>query len=181
MVTLQISWISRFAGLRSSTLDLRGCYHWWSVLLVTCVLNCGLVKSGWQEDARPRNIVHLAEDQVQRFLGNHSHVDHFKLLERDGDSLLIGARNMVYNISLETLDEKLRLEWPANEAHFGMCQMKGRTEDDCQNYIRVLAKTNATHILVCGTNAYKPMCRYYYLEGELYKYNDSIPGQGLCP
>lgn len=37
-------------------------------------------------------------------------------------------------------------------------------QDDCQNYIRVLAKTNATHLLVCGTNAYRPMCRYYYLE-----------------
>uniref|UniRef100_A0A1I7WS18 PITH domain-containing protein n=1 Tax=Heterorhabditis bacteriophora TaxID=37862 RepID=A0A1I7WS18_HETBA len=29
--------------------------------------------------------------------------DHFKLLEADGDSLLVGARNAVYNLSLTTL------------------------------------------------------------------------------
>lgn len=144
-----------------------GCDHccwWWIAVVFVCVLNCGLVKSGWQEDARPRSIVHLAENEVQRFIGNHSHVDHFKLLERDGDFLLIGARNMVYNISLETLTERLRLEWPTTDNQYETCQMKGRTVDDCQNYIRVLAKTNATHLLVCGTNAYRPMCRYYYLE-----------------
>ncbi|GAB6019000.1 Semaphorin-1A, variant 2 [Chamberlinius hualienensis] len=160
------------------------CRQWASVCIFLLVLNAGfelVLSSGWQDDVRPRTIVHLAENQVQRFAGNQSHVDHFKLLERDGDYLLIGARNMVYNISLQSLTEKLRLDWPANDIHFGLCQMKGRTEDDCQNYIRVLAKINDTHILVCGTNAYKPMCRYYFLEGETYKFNDSIPGQGLCP
>lgn len=40
-----------------------------------------------------------------RFLGNVSHVDFFKLLRQDGNSLLIGARNVVYNISIHTLVE----------------------------------------------------------------------------
>jgi hypothetical protein len=32
------------------------------------------------------------EEQAQRFLGNESHKDHFKLLEREQNSLLVGAR-----------------------------------------------------------------------------------------
>jgi hypothetical protein len=32
------------------------------------------------------------EEQAQRFLGNESYKDHFKLLEKDQNSLLVGAR-----------------------------------------------------------------------------------------
>lgn len=34
-------------------------------------------------------------------------------------------------------------------------------QDECQNYIRVLAKEGEGQFLVCGTNAYKPLCRLY--------------------
>ena len=34
-------------------------------------------------------------------------------------------------------------------------------QDECQNYIRVLAQTDTKHLLVCGTNSYKPKCRTY--------------------
>ena len=44
-------------------------------------------------------------DTVKNFLGNQTHNDHFKLLQSDGVSLLIGARNVVYNLSLATLEE----------------------------------------------------------------------------
>ena len=36
-------------------------------------------------------------------MGNQTTKDHFKLLQQDGGSLLIGARNIVYNISLHDL------------------------------------------------------------------------------
>ena len=31
-------------------------------------------------------------ENVQRFMGNESHRDHFKLLQKDGSALLVGAR-----------------------------------------------------------------------------------------
>ena len=37
-------------------------------------------------------------------------------------------------------------------------------QDDCQNYIRVLAKIAEDKVLICGTNAYKPLCRHYHLK-----------------
>ncbi len=42
---------------------------------------------------------------MRSFLGNVTHRDHFKLLQSDGVSLLIGARNVVYNLSLSRLEE----------------------------------------------------------------------------
>ena len=46
-------------------------------------------------------------DKVLSFLGNQTHKDHFKLLRSDGVSLLIGARNVVYNLSLSDLSENI--------------------------------------------------------------------------
>ena len=34
-------------------------------------------------------------------------------------------------------------------------------QDECQNYIRVLAQTDTSSLLVCGTNSFKPRCRTY--------------------
>jgi semaphorin 6 len=52
------------------------------------------------------NLFHcFVAELAQRFLGNQTDKDYFKLLRREGSALLIGARNMIYNISLETLKE----------------------------------------------------------------------------
>jgi len=42
-----------------------------------------------------------------------------------------------------------------------ICILKGKSEDECQNYVRVLAKTDTHSLLVCGTNSFKPKCRTY--------------------
>lgn len=117
------------------------------------------------------------------FKGNESHRDHFKLLQREGSALLVGARNIVYNISLRDLNEfsEQRIEWRSAGPHRDLCLLKGKGEDECQNYIRVLAKIDKNKILVCGTNSYKPLCRYYaYRDGE-YKMDKEYEGTALCP
>lgn len=50
----------------------------------------------------------LLSDTVKNFMGNQTHQDHFKLLQSDGVSLLIGARNVVYNLSLSDLSENVQ-------------------------------------------------------------------------
>ena len=42
---------------------------------------------------------------LTEFHGNSSHTDHFKLLREDGTSVLVGARNIIYNLSLPDLLE----------------------------------------------------------------------------
>ena len=62
-------------------------------------------------------------DFVRTFLGNQTHTDHFKLLNQDGSSLLIGARNVVYNLSLSDLSENLeqRIEWNSRDRDTELC------------------------------------------------------------
>lgn len=42
-----------------------------------------------------------------------------------------------------------------------MCKVKGKSAEQCQNYIRVLKLQAPDTLFVCGTNAYKPKCRTY--------------------
>ncbi|XP_067131237.1 semaphorin-1A-like isoform X3 [Centruroides vittatus] len=157
--------------------------HRYLVVCVIFLLLLGMpINCAWQEPILPKfTITQLPEDSVMKFVGNQTHVDHFKLLEQDGDHVLIGARNIVYNISIGTLQEKKRLEWYAGENDINMCKVKGKSEDECQNYIRVLAKISEDTILVCGTNAFKPLCRHYKQGATDYKKIKENSGEGLCP
>ncbi|GIY90834.1 hypothetical protein CEXT_441672 [Caerostris extrusa] len=116
---------------------------------------------------------------MQRFVGNQTHSDYFKLLEKDGDHLLVAARNIVYNISLDTMQERKRLEWYSSDDDINMCKMKGKSEE-CQNYIRVLTRKSEDTLLVCGTNAFKPICRHYLQDAD-YTIVKELSGEGLCP
>ncbi|KAF8795463.1 Semaphorin-1A like protein [Argiope bruennichi] len=143
-----------------------------------CVECCGdgvlLIGFVWQR-------CFIEESDLQRFIGNESYSDYFKLLEQDADSLLVGARNIVYNISLQSLQEQKRLEWFSATEDIGMCRLKGKSEEECQNYIRVLARKSEDTILVCGTNAFKPMCRNYKQTPTDYIVTKEQSGEGLCP
>lgn len=69
----------------------------------------------------------------------------------------------MYNVSLKNLLENQlhRLEWKSSDAHRELCGLKGKQDSDCQNYIRVFARVNDHKVMICGTNSYKPLCRYY--------------------
>ena len=121
---------------------------------------------------------------LQSFLGNQTHADHFKLLNQDGKSLLIGARNIVYNISLEDMTENIdkRIEWSSSHRDRELCLVKGKSNDDCNNYIRVLAKVDEDELLICGTNAYNPRCRNYARNNQsVYEVIKDFSGKGYCP
>ncbi|CAB3359363.1 Hypothetical predicted protein [Cloeon dipterum] len=123
------------------------------------------------------------DERAERFLGNQSHKDHFKLLQKDHNWLLVGARNIVYNVSLHDLTEAVehRIDWPVGKATKELCTVKGKLEDDCQNYIRVLVKINDEKLLVCGTNAYSPKCKDYRLQDGYFTMGNESEGKALCP
>lgn len=97
----------------------------------------------------------LTEMGSPTFFGNGS--DFFKILSMDENSVLIGAKNNVYNLSLSRLVENLdsRVEWMSSEAHREMCVLKGKNNSDCQNYIRIYARVSDRQIMLCGTNSFK--------------------------
>ncbi|XP_043278781.1 semaphorin-1A isoform X2 [Venturia canescens] len=146
---------------------------------LVAMLSFGL--AAWQENVRPKMYVQLGAEDVFRFTGNETHTDFFRLVLRDGNYLLVGGRNLVHNLSLTDLTEQQRLTWYSAEEDIKMCVVKGKDEDSCQNYVRVLVKTNPTNLLVCGTNAFKPMCRDYTIVAGNYTMSGEKNGQALCP
>ncbi|EDS30352.1 semaphorin [Culex quinquefasciatus] len=91
------------------------------------------------------------------------------------------AANIVYNLSIYDLSEQTRLVWYSSEDDIKMCVMKGKDEDLCQNYIRVLALPTPGTLLGCGTNAFRPLCRVYGINGNSYSVESEKPGQAVCP
>ncbi|ENN78081.1 hypothetical protein YQE_05235, partial [Dendroctonus ponderosae] len=62
---------------------------------------------------------------------------------------------------------------------YGACWL--RIGENCQNYIRVMAKTAQSRLLLCGTNAFKPICREYNVLSRNYTFEKEKAGQALCP
>nr|KAG5703640.1 hypothetical protein BaRGS_002514 [Batillaria attramentaria] len=54
---------------------------------------------------------------------------------------------------------------------------------ECQNYIRVLVKKKHNSLYVCGTNAFKPICRTYVQEpdGKYRKTHKDTAVKAICP
>ncbi|KAF7383596.1 hypothetical protein HZH66_012946 [Vespula vulgaris] len=57
-----------------------------------------------------------------------------------------------------------RFQWSSSGAHRELCNLKGRSDDECQNYLRVFGRQGPNKFLVCGTNAYKPLCRQFTIK-----------------
>ncbi|GAB1869784.1 Sema domain-containing protein [Camponotus japonicus] len=153
-------------------------------LQILTLISLAAQNVAWPQDPIPRLHIKHREVMGQRFLGNESHVEHFKLLDRAATSILIGARNAIYNVSLHDLTEIVdqRLQWSSTDAHQQLCNLKGRSPDECQNYVRVFGRQGPDHFLVCGTNAYKPLCRQFTIkDGIPYVKKSEIDGLGLCP
>ncbi|KAE8746551.1 hypothetical protein FOCC_FOCC006785, partial [Frankliniella occidentalis] len=95
--------------------------------------------------------------------------------------MLVGGRNLVYNLSLTDLSENQRLVWFSKPDDIEMCIVKGKDEESCQNYIRILTRTAPGRLLLCGTNSFKPLCREYTVKTGTYTMEKEKLGVALCP
>ncbi|XP_034474317.1 semaphorin-1A isoform X2 [Drosophila innubila] len=155
-------------------------YGWMQVFLLLTLFVIGN-QSAWQENIRPKLYVELGPEDILKFLGNESVVDHFKLVTKDGNSLLIGARNTVFNLSIHDLAEQQRLVWTSPEDDTKMCLVKGKDEEACQNYIRIMVVPSPGRLFVCGTNSFRPMCNTYVINDSNYTLEATKNGQAVCP
>jgi len=162
------------------------------VILLILLLHACSTAAHWMSAAsEPLSLLSYLSDNnssesshVTEFHGNSSHIDHFKLLKEDGTSVLVGARNIIYNLSLPDLQEftDQRIVWTCNAEDKAACDIKGKGPEDCQNYIRVLSVISDTRLLVCGTNCYNPLCRHYLLDAEgQYQVEAEFSGKGYAP
>jgi len=141
----------------------------------------------WRESDRPKVVVDYfngpLRGDVIRFWGNQSAVDNFKLMETDGNFLLIGATNVVFFLDSRDLREvhDLTIVWHPNPQDYELCLVKGKSQAECQNHIRIVVKLSEELLLLCGTHAYKPKCRHYTFKEGRYMMAKEFEGVGLTP
>uniref|UniRef100_A0A7E4V448 Sema domain-containing protein n=1 Tax=Panagrellus redivivus TaxID=6233 RepID=A0A7E4V448_PANRE len=131
--------------------------------------------------------IDLRTDANIASFGNDEKVDYFRLLEVDGSHLIVGAADNVFNMTIIRDGNTIRI---VNSSHYFWaptsettkdCKQKALDQDDCHNFIRVLAMDKHTgHLLVCGTNAYKPLCRILDAKGDK-KVRREFSGIGSAP
>jgi len=82
------------------------------------------------------------------------------------------------------------LNWTEPEDYHDTCQIKGQSEQKCHNFVRVFhgpvvnplspdLSSPSYQYLVCGTNAFKPTCRWY--SNDLKSVEKEFSGVGYTP
>uniref|UniRef100_UPI00398F8CB8 semaphorin-7A-like n=1 Tax=Pristiophorus japonicus TaxID=55135 RepID=UPI00398F8CB8 len=100
---------------------------------------------------------------------------------RDGNVVYVGGKAVLYRINFEASPSPVKIPVPGDDTATKKC-IKDKL-DHCGNFVMVLQKFNATHILLCGTNAQVPQC-WLHSGNELnliiHGYGRPL-GAGVCP
>uniref|UniRef100_A0A8C4LVY7 Semaphorin 3F n=1 Tax=Equus asinus asinus TaxID=83772 RepID=A0A8C4LVY7_EQUAS len=111
------------------------------------------------------------------------------LKDEDHDRMYVGSKDYVLSLDLHDINrEPLIIHWAASPQRIEECVLSGKDGNgECGNFVRLIQPWNRTHLYVCGTGAYNPMCTYvnrgrraqdyiFYLEPERLE-----SGKGKCP
>ncbi|PNJ79234.1 SEMA4F isoform 5 [Pongo abelii] len=100
-----------------------------------------------------------ADSYLTRFAVPHTYNYSVLLVDPASHTLYVGARDTIFALSLPFSEERPRkIDWMVPEAHRQNCRKKGKKEDECHNFVQILAIANASHLLTCGTFAFDPKC-----------------------
>ncbi|XP_056123338.1 semaphorin-4B [Rhinichthys klamathensis goyatoka] len=112
------------------------------------------------------------------------------LLSPDKNKIYVGARENIFSLSLDNISVtylQKTLTWSTPERKRKECIFKGKDpQTDCFNYIKILLHLNSTHLYVCGTYAFSPICAYINISSfSLERDEKGEPvmedGRGRCP
>uniref|UniRef100_A0A8D0AH34 Semaphorin 4G n=1 Tax=Sander lucioperca TaxID=283035 RepID=A0A8D0AH34_SANLU len=104
-------------------------------------------------------------------------------LEADSERLYVGARGAVFalNASDISVSSVLTIEWEASPEQKLQCLLKGKDNTtECFNHIRFLQTFNSTHLYMCGTHAFSPLCAYIDKERFVMS-SQPEEGKDKCP
>ncbi|MEQ2219297.1 hypothetical protein XENOCAPTIV_015539 [Xenoophorus captivus] len=110
------------------------------------------------------------------------------LLDEGHQRLYVGAKNALFSLNLDRVSAHYRqITWGSTEFQIEECIMKGREKPECANYIKVLQQYNQTHLLVCGTGAFNPICALVRVghkgQETMFAFEEEsvMSGKGRCP
>uniref|UniRef100_A0A8B9KKZ9 Semaphorin-3aa-like n=1 Tax=Astyanax mexicanus TaxID=7994 RepID=A0A8B9KKZ9_ASTMX len=109
------------------------------------------------------NVQMLDSSNLVTFIGlaNSSGYDTF-LMDEERGRLLVGAEDHVFSFDLVNINRDVKqIAWPATPSKRDECKWAGKDlGKECSNFVRVLQPYNQTHLFVCGTGAFHPICAY---------------------
>ncbi|XP_015423772.1 PREDICTED: semaphorin-3F, partial [Myotis davidii] len=76
--------------------------------------------------------------------------------------MYVGSKDYVLSLDLHDINrEPLIIHWAASPQRIEECVLSGKDGNgECGNFVRLIQPWNRTHLYVCGTGAYNPMCTY---------------------
>ncbi|KAE8283966.1 Semaphorin-4G Precursor [Larimichthys crocea] len=105
------------------------------------------------------------------------------LLEEDAGLLYVGSRGALYALNTTNISTPANptIDWDASPEQKKQCLNKGRdNQTECYNHVRFLQRFNETHLYVCGTNAFRPLCAY--VDAERFTFSSGFEeGRDRCP
>uniref|UniRef100_A0A3B3ZDK9 Semaphorin-3C n=2 Tax=Periophthalmus magnuspinnatus TaxID=409849 RepID=A0A3B3ZDK9_9GOBI len=83
-------------------------------------------------------------------------------MDEDQDRMYVGCKDHVLSMDINNITSgTLKVFWPASNSKIEECQMAGKDPTHgCGNFIRVVQPYNRTHMFMCGSGAYSPVCVY---------------------
>lgn len=119
------------------------------------------------------------DGKMERF--SHGDTAHFTKLLFDINryQLIVGARDHLFRLSLEGFKKLEEVNVQAPNTAVKICRKKGRSEEDCRNYFKVLLSHNG-QLFSCGTNAFAPKCTWRDIS-SLVNVIQQVDGVGNAP
>ncbi|KAM3875976.1 semaphorin-6B [Diretmus argenteus] len=110
---------------------------------------------------------------------------HIQRILQVNRTLYIGARDDLFRVELDNVagDEMFyskKRTWESNKNDIRICRMKGKHEDECRNFMKVLLSRQGGGLFVCGTNAFNPLCANYTGD-TLEMVGETVSGMARCP
>ncbi|XP_029472069.1 semaphorin-3C isoform X2 [Rhinatrema bivittatum] len=100
---------------------------------------------------------------MQHYSISHNPLDYrILLMDEDQDRIYVGCKDHVLSLNINNISqESLSVFWPASANKVEECRMAGKDPTHgCGNFVRVIQAYNRTHLYICGTGAFSPVCTY---------------------
>uniref|UniRef100_A0A669DDN4 Sema domain, immunoglobulin domain (Ig), short basic domain, secreted, (semaphorin) 3Fa n=1 Tax=Oreochromis niloticus TaxID=8128 RepID=A0A669DDN4_ORENI len=110
-------------------------------------------------------------------------------MDEDHDRMYVGSKDYILSLDLHDINkEPLIIHWPVAPQRKTECVLSGKDiNGECGNFIRLIEPWNRTHLYVCGTGAYNPICTYVDRGRRSQEYIFRLEpgkvdsGKGKCP
>ncbi|NWT49631.1 SEM3C protein, partial [Erythrocercus mccallii] len=119
---------------------------------------------------------------------SHNPLDYrILLMDEDQDRIYVGSKDHILSLNINNISQDpLSIFWPASANKVEECKMAGKDPTHgCGNFVRVIQPYNRTHLYVCGSGAFSPVCVYVNRgrrsEEQIFKIDSKCEsGKGRC-